>query len=45
MNRENTDHGLSGLVARCRRSVAAADRGWKATALGVAIVAVVTLLP
>ncbi|MBV0926185.1 hypothetical protein KTS45_18420 [Halomicroarcula limicola] len=32
------------LVARCRRRVAAADRGWKATALGVAIVAATTLV-
>ncbi|WP_276274024.1 hypothetical protein [Haloarcula litorea] len=33
------------LAARCRRRVATADRGWKATALGVAIVAAVALAP
>jgi hypothetical protein len=33
------------LVTRCRRRVAAADRGWKATALGITIVLATTLVP
>lgn len=33
------------LVTRCRRRIIAADRGWKATVLGVAIVIATTLVP
>jgi hypothetical protein len=32
------------LVARCGRAVRGADRGWKATALGVAIVLLTTFV-
>ena len=45
MDNTGSNHWRESLAVRVRRMVAAVDRGWKATALGVAIVVVALLVP
>lgn len=45
MDALRTERDGSGLVRRMRRWIAAVDRGWKATLLGLGIVLVYVFLP
>lgn len=45
MDESRSSPQIESLVNGCRRKVVAADRGWKATVIGVAIVIATTLIP